>query len=139
MQETKCIDWQELERKVKSAINDCCPFDFDSKEIVDREIEECEYMQKVAEVQLSKLDVLLGVVLFVVASGGSFAVVSISDDRLAFYAIYALILFIIGGITFYFWYRMSNKCCQLILGLEKRIQSENFKKRKAKDMERSTQ
>jgi len=72
MQETKCIDWQELERKVKSAIKEGCPFNFESKEIEDKEIEECEYMQKVAEVTLSKLDALLALIIFLLAAGGGF-------------------------------------------------------------------
>ncbi|MCX9011708.1 MAG: hypothetical protein OIN66_11380 [Candidatus Methanoperedens sp.] len=139
MQETKCIDWQELERKVKSAIDEGCSFNLDSKEMRDREIEEWKYMQKVAEGKLSILDALFAVSIFYLSVSPAFFLYGYSNINLL-YVIAGIIALALGvWLFFFYWYKRRPRCTEIILGIEKRIQSENLKKRKAENVGISTQ
>ncbi len=135
MQETQGIkiNSKVLDGRVYKAITKGCAINFDSKEI---EIEECRYMQKVAELCFSDLNFMFAVIIFLMAFGGSFFLTfSYSNLPNAFLnATIGAVIVVLGAFVFIIGGRVYLRCRKFILDAEERILSENFKKPKIENV-----
>ncbi|MBU4223422.1 MAG: hypothetical protein KKA10_17675 [Euryarchaeota archaeon] len=121
IQNSPDIKWNNLEDEIDNAINKDNPYiDFEI-----REIEECKYIQKIAEAKLSKLNNTNTRIIFLAAFGFSLMIPFIYEN---ISSVILIGFFIgIGVISYSIYYdkkvvrKQYNTCNKIILNAERKI------------------
>ncbi|VVB93298.1 Uncharacterised protein [uncultured archaeon] len=116
------IDWKKLKDEVDNAIekNDAGSIDFSSKDIY-----QCKFQQKCAEIEKSEFSPIMSAIIFGLAGGMGLISRFKMDDLVSIYqTIMGLFLIYVAWFYFYrkFYIPGHKTCIEIIIDAEKRIQ-----------------